>query len=108
MFRLPEIGQPKHSRYPARATANEAALKKGNPAGRACSRHGGKHTGHNILGGQWQAQDPETPLHLERRFECLARFCPACPVPAQTVPVDSLDSRRQVTRSGLASLNLSL
>jgi len=43
MYRLPGIsGQPMNSRYPARATAIEAALKKGYPAGEVCSRYGGK------------------------------------------------------------------
>jgi hypothetical protein len=47
-------GQPKEQQDPARATANEAALQKGKPAGRTCRRRGGyNHRPHPI----WEASD---------------------------------------------------
>lgn len=53
MYRqLEESGEPTKSRHPARATANEAALKRERPVGGVCSRYGGKTTGHDLLGGQ--------------------------------------------------------
>src|ERR1700733_13382297 len=42
------LDQQKNSRHPARATANEAALKRDHRPGEACSRHGGKSAGHTI------------------------------------------------------------
>ena len=52
MYRLLEdSGEPaKTADAPARASANEAALK--NPAGRACEGAVDITTGHNLLGGQ--------------------------------------------------------
>ena len=57
------LDQQKNSRHPARATANEAALKRDHRPGEACSRHGGKSTGRTIFGGQWQAQGLESRSH---------------------------------------------
>jgi hypothetical protein len=41
---------PKKSRSPARAIANEAALKKGMTGREVCSRYGERTTVHTILG----------------------------------------------------------
>jgi hypothetical protein len=70
MYRLPRRkGQLKNSRYPARATANEAALKKRDTRpGKSAVGKAEEPAGHNLLGGQWLVKDPETPLRLERRF----------------------------------------
>lgn len=50
---LEDFGEPKKNRRPARATANEAALKREMPVGKVSSQHGGKYLRPHI----WEASD---------------------------------------------------
>jgi hypothetical protein len=54
MYRLLEEtpASPKNSRHPARATANEAALKREKPAGEVCKWHGGENHRPDPLAGR--------------------------------------------------------
>jgi hypothetical protein len=49
-------GSHKNSRHPARATANEAALKRDKPAGEACKWYGGDN---HRPDRSWEASDQQ-------------------------------------------------
>jgi hypothetical protein len=85
---------PKKSRHPARATANEAALKRDEPAGKVCSKWVEISPLQRYLGGQWPAQDSETPFRMEWRFVCLNwEFFSSAGEPVFSYPKSLLASR---------------
>ena len=76
MYRLLEKipDSPNHSRPPARATANEAALKRDEPAGKSAVGAMETTTAHTIFGRPVTSAGHQTPLRKEWRLFVLGEF----------------------------------